>query len=75
MFQLLLMLLQHLATVPVQVEGTPNFDTITKAFDESRTSGAMREVTGAAAIAVNGIHFTGDDGSKVTYNTKLAASA
>ena len=52
-------------SVPVDAEGTPNFETVAKAYASSSESGDMKETSGTADIAVKGIVFKSDDGSKV----------
>ena len=57
--------LQHLLSAPVDAEGTPNFETVAKVYMAGFVSGDMKETSGTADIAVKGIMFKSDDGSKV----------
>ena len=57
--------------MPVAAEGTPNFETVAKAYDASTASGELRETSGTAKILVRGIVFASADDSKVCTLTSL----
>jgi hypothetical protein len=46
----------------VPAEGTPNFETVVKAFEAYTAKGVKTEVYGSITISAKGLMFMSDDG-------------